>query len=292
MNDATAADTGLGHNILAGLRKGAELDDHLTLTHLELTKRAEDLIAAESRMPEIDSPEADSKATEFVKQIQACVKALDAAREGEKEPYDTEASRVHAFFRGPMDKLTAPTKNAPPGVKERVQSAQTRYKLKIAEEERHIREAEAAKARAEEDKRRAEALRAQQAADEAARAAARKRNVEEREKADRAAALAKARADEAAAAERVAAEARAAADKSASANLADLSRARGGHGGVSSLKTEWTFRDLDRATLDLEKLRQHIPLAGLEQAVRDFVKSGGREIRGAVIFEEASTRGA
>lgn len=275
----------------SGLRKGEDLNFHLATTYAELTKRTEDLIAAEARMPEISTPKADEKATEFVKQIQACVKAMDLARVGEKEPYDTAGDAVHAFFRGPMDKLTAPTKNAPAGLKERVQARQTKYKLAVAEAERKRREAEAEFARQEESRRRAAAAEAERLAQEAERAAARKRNEGERLKAEALATAARERAAETAEAERVAAETRAAADRSAGANLADLSRARGATGGVSSLRTFWNFRDMDRATLDLEALRSHIPTEALEQAVRAAIKAGTRTLKGVVIFEDANTTG-
>lgn len=288
MNAQTPA-PGIGDN--SGLRKGEDLNFHLATSYLELTKRAEALIEAEARMPEVDSPAADEKATEFVKQIQACVKALDLARVGEKEPYDTAGDAVHAFFRGPMDKLTAPTKNAPPALKERVQARQTKYKLALAEAEKKRREAEAAKLRAEEDARRAAAAKAQAEAEEAARAAARKRSEASRAEADALAAAAKKRADDAAEAEKQAAEARATADRSASANLADMSRARGATGGVSSLRTFWDARDLDRATLDLEALRDHIPADALDKAVRSFIRAGGRTLKGVTIFENANTTG-
>lgn len=280
MSDPATATPGIGDN--SGLRKGDDLNFYLGTTYAELTKRAEDLIAAEARMPEIDTPEADEKATEFVKQIQACVKAMDLARVGEKEPYDTAGDAVHAFFRGPMDKLTASTKNAPAGLKERVQARQTKYKLAAAETERKRREAEAEKARIEENERRAAAAKAQAEADELARAAARKRSAAARAEADALAAAARQRADEAAEAERVAAETRAAADRSASANLADLSRSRGATGGVSSLREVIDFREMDRALLDLGKLRPHLGTEALEKAVRAFADANKADIEKAI----------
>tara|TARA_R110000868_G_scaffold350642_4_gene611924 strand:+ start:639 stop:1226 length:588 start_codon:yes stop_codon:yes gene_type:complete len=75
----------------------------------------------------------------------------------------------------------------------------------------------------------------------------------------------------------------------ATAKAADLSRTRGDHGSVSSLRTFWTFSDVERATIDLEVLRHHIPEEALEKAVRSFVKAGGRELAGARIFEDTKT---
>jgi hypothetical protein len=74
--------------------------------------------------------------------------------------------------------------------------------------------------------------------------------------------------------------------REAAAKPAELSRTRGEYGAVASLRTDWTFRDLDRAELDLEMLRQHIPTDGLEKAVRSFIRAGGRTLAGVVIFEE------
>jgi len=55
---------------------------------------------------------------------------------------------------------------------------------------------------------------------------------------------------------------------------------------------EWTFKDLDRDKLDLEKLRQHIPADALDKAVRSFVKAGGRELAGCTIFDSRQHAGA
>lgn len=76
------------------------------------------------------------------------------------------------------------------------------------------------------------------------------------------------------------------ATKEAGASAADMSRTRGDYGGVSSLRTYWTFANLDRAKLDLEALRPHFTDDALEKAVRAFIKAGGREIGGVRIFED------
>ena len=73
--------------------------------------------------------------------------------------------------------------------------------------------------------------------------------------------------------------------QAAAVKPAELSRTRGDYGAVSSLRTQWVFDEIDRASLDLEALRFHIPADGLEKAVRSFIKAGGRELRGTRIFE-------
>jgi len=73
--------------------------------------------------------------------------------------------------------------------------------------------------------------------------------------------------------------------QAAAVKPAELSRTRGDYGAVSSLRTQWVFEGIDRAEIDLEALRFHIPADGLEKAVRSFIKAGGRELRGTRIHE-------
>lgn len=74
------------------------------------------------------------------------------------------------------------------------------------------------------------------------------------------------------------------------AKPAEFGRTRGDYGGLSTLQRHWTFANLDRAALDLELLRGHLPGDALEQAVRSFIAAGGRELRGVDIFEDDRTR--
>ena len=78
--------------------------------------------------------------------------------------------------------------------------------------------------------------------------------------------------------------------EAAAATAADRSRARGDHGGVSSLTTFWDFTitDLDALPLDAV-LRPHIPRDAIDKAVRAYVKAGGRELDGARIFENTKS---
>ena len=46
---------------------------------------------------------------------------------------------------------------------------------------------------------------------------------------------------------------------------------------------------LDRETIDLEALRPHLPTQALEQAVRSFIRAGGRKLEGVRIFENTGT---
>lgn len=66
----------------------------------------------------------------------------------------------------------------------------------------------------------------------------------------------------------------------------EFGRTRGDLGSVGTLRKEWTFANIEIESLDLEALRHHIPLDGLERAVRAFIKAGGRECAGVDIFEQ------
>lgn len=65
---------------------------------------------------------------------------------------------------------------------------------------------------------------------------------------------------------------------------------RGEFGSVASIKENWTFSDLDPAIIDLEQLRPHIAIEAIQQAVRRFVRAGGRELKGVRIFPIQMTR--
>lgn len=69
---------------------------------------------------------------------------------------------------------------------------------------------------------------------------------------------------------------------------ADLSRTRGDYGAVSSLRTTWEHEVLDIREIDLEALRPHIPVGAIDQAIRGFIKAGGRELKGARIFQNTT----
>lgn len=245
---------GIGDN-LGAIPGGEILREYLADSNAALIHRRDELIEAAGRIPEIDDNVA-RLVTDFVRQVTACAKAAEGARVAAKEPYLEGSRAVDGFYRmitDPLDK-----------VKREVERRLTVYLRAKAEAERREREE---RARVE----REEAERSRREAEEAERRLADENSL-------RQAIVADARAKEAEA-NRVKAE------REAQAKAADLSRTRGEFGAVSSLRTYWTFADIDRDALDLEALRAHLPIAGLEAAVRSFVRAGGRELRGVRIFE-------
>ena len=84
------------------------------------------------------------------------------------------------------------------------------------------------------------------------------------------------------------------AERASEAGAAEMSRSRSDKGTGFGLVTFWDYSDLNRVTIDLEALRQHLPEAAIIGAVKSYIKAGGRELRGVHIFENTRnrTRGA
>ena len=198
-------------------------------------------------------------------------KAADAARVARKEPFLEGGRAVDGFFKS---RVGEPLDKAKKGVEAKLGV----YLRGKAERERQAR------ARAEADARRA--------ADEAAAAARRAEEAMRTEKdLDRAMAAAKEAED--AEAQRVAA------TKAATAKPADLSRTRGDAGALGTLQARWTFKDIDRNSVNLELLRNYLSVDEIGKAVRLYIKAMGADemkrivtvegrqpIKGVTIFEE------
>lgn len=253
----TLAENLVGHNhpppdLLTGDELRAKLQDD----HEALIARRDELLAAEARIPAIDNEDAARKISDFIKQISAAAKAADGARIAAKEPFLEGGRGVDGFFRAISDPLA--------NMKRNIEQKLTGYlRAKEAEERKRREEAERLA--------REEAERAQREAEERAAAM--------RDQSSLDSALASEQAANVAAADLVKAEA------AANVKAAELSRTRGEYGAVASLRTSWVFEGIDRETIDLEALRQHIPSAALESAIRSFIKAGGRKLAGTRIFE-------
>lgn len=234
------------------------LRDRLTEENAGLLARRDALVAGAGRAPEvIEDEETAGKMADFTrKQIGPCLKDLEDTRIKAKEPFLSAGRSVDGYFKNAAKPLIA--------AKEKVDAAILAYARKKEAAERAARQEEERLAREE-----AERL-TREAEEQAAAMESDDEMVEAVATADQAA--------------QAAADAEKAA-KAAAAKPAELSRIRGEGGGVASLKRFWDYADLDRDALDLEALRDHLPMAALEQAVGAYVKAGGRELKGARIFE-------
>jgi hypothetical protein len=331
----------------------------LTKLFKPMVDRLAGIEAEAANMPDVIEDDETSKAIgDLVKIAKTELRAAEAARKAEKDPYKAAGDQVDGFFKVKADRV----KSVVAALEQRVSSylqvkAQREARRRQEEADRLRAEAEARMREAEEaDARRAEAEAAalnERATADAARVgldvalglasdARVERTLAESEMRDakrandpdayttaskrRDDAHAKAtalearvkelRAQEAAANERAREQERAAKaerkaaddaigqavvhgtastrhEKAATASAADLSRTRGDLGSVASLRTDWVFDNLERTNIDLEALRQHLPLTAIEQAVRSWInankdglKSGEAKLRGVRVFEQ------
>lgn len=257
---------GIGDNAGPALEM---LRDKLEAQNVDLVKRKEALIASAGRMPEITNDDIAGKASDLVKMIGAAIKDSESHRKAGKAPYDALADVVHSFFKK--------------GISDPLESAKKAVETKLGV---HLRAKADRERRAREEAERL-AREAERKAQEAARAAAEAMQNEK----DLAAALdAQARADEAAIAS-------VAASKAAAAKPAELARTRGDVGSLGTLRTQWSFKDLDRHAIDLERLRPYLSEDDLGKAIRGYIKSmgadalkmlvkdGNQPIRGVTLYE-------
>lgn len=235
---------------------GESLREKLTDEHAAMLKRRDDLLQAAERVPDITDDDTAAKVSDFIKQLMALDKAANGARVSAKEPYLEGGRGVDGFFKAISDPVST--------AKMKVERKLTTYLREKADRERREREEQARLAREEEDRKRLEA-------EEAAKKVQDEQSLATAIEAEKQVQVAVADVTKA--------------EKEATAKPAEMSRVRGEYGAVSSLRTTWTFRDIDRAAIDLEALRHHIPTDGLERAVRSFIRAGGRSLPGAVIFE-------
>lgn len=234
----------------------AVLRDRLAEENRGLVTRQRELLEAMARVPETIDAGTAGRAGDYIKQLTGCVKSLGTARVAAKEPYLAGGRAVDGFFKN----LSEPLERS----KKTVQGRLNIHLRQVEEEERRRREEEAKRAREEEKRLK------QEAEEKVAKVTT------------------EAELDDAVEAENAAADAELAtlqATADAVANAAELSRTRGDYGSVASLRTVWAGEIVNRDQLDLEALRPHIPLAALEQAVRAFVRAGGRHLKGTKIYE-------
>jgi len=247
---------GVGHN--EAPLDAEPIRDRLNEDHADLISRMNELVEAQTRVPECDDDSAAKKIGDYIKQLSACMKDSDGRRVKEKEPYLEGGRRVDGFFKDVKETLDK--------IKAKCNKDLTTYQKEVAKQERI-----ALARQAEEDARiAAEAAAEAEAALEIATSDANLENAVEKE-------------EEAIEAAEVAS----ISEKQAEQSAADLSRTRSTSGGsVSSLRTFWTFRDFSKDVIDLEKLRPFLTEADIEKALNAYIKSGGREIQGATIFED------
>ena len=263
-DNVQTTEPGPGHNLPPA--DADALLTRLTETHADLIERRDALLGGIERAPEtIEEGDEDTagKMADFVSgQIDKFIKHVKAVHHDEKEPYLTGGRTVDGFLHSLIDSIETG--------KVKINKVRKKYADEKAARERREREEAARLEREEADRKRREADKAAAKAQTEADLAAAIAREEEADQADK---------------DTLAAE------KAAAAKPAELGRTRGQHGGMTTLKTFWDFRDLDRDSINLEALRHHLTTDALEKAVRSWIganKDGlkvGTKLPGVDIFE-------
>ena len=190
--------------------------------------------------------------TSFIKKINSCKKDMESIRTDEKKPYLDITRTVDSFFKQHHQDLDV--------AKSLAQKPLNVWLQKKAQEEKERREAEAKRLReeAEQKAREAEQLAAADMDKEAEQTL--KKAVQVEGKADLY-------------------------EKSAQSGKG-LAASRGQDGGVASMRKKWVGEISDINHLDIEQLREYISRDALQQALNRFVATGGRNLRGASIYEK------
>lgn len=229
------------------------LAENLPVHHAQAMKQKNDIIAGVDRMPETIEDDATAKlATAFIKQIGDVTKENEKTRKATKDPYYQAGITVDDFFK---KKLNEPLARA----KTKAQSLLQPYLEKQAEIER--KDQEERRKKAEEEARIAREQAAEEAAKNADSFAAEEAQIvaDELEKN----------------AEKVAKKA----DNHKTAVRSDI-------GGTASSRLVWIGEIADMKTIDLETLRPFFTADAVEKAMRGYIKSGGRNLKGARISEK------
>lgn len=236
------SNVGIGHN-------SQELVsvEMLGLEHSDIIARRDELLEDFKNAPSSVQDADDDKAmTDSVNQFLALKKTAETTHKSVKEPYLRAGRVVDGFFKGVAEKMDECSRE--------LRRRQTEYKLKLEAEERRKRE-ETARAQAE----------AARKAEEEAKAKMEEIDFDDPNtilKATQAQNLANS----------MAVHARETQDAT-KVKAAELTRARGDFGSVSSLRSEWKGELLNRADLDLESLRHHITEDAYNQAIRSYIKA-------------------
>jgi len=257
----------------------ARADEAERIAAQERERRRQEAEAARRREEEIAAQARKEREEEERKQAEARAarqREIDEAAERRRKAEEEAAEQGRK-----RDAAVAEAKRAERELEKRRKEAEEQERInRLAEERRRDEEAEAA------EQRRKQAERDQK---EAEREAERKR--QEAERADKQATRVEAKAERAVdEAQRQETAAEAKETKVVTAKPGEFGKVRGDFGALGTLRQFWTHANIDRDALDLESLRQHIPMAALDQAVRSFIDAGGRELVGVDIYEDNRTQ--
>lgn len=236
----------IGHN------NPPTIEDELRERSTELLDRAQKLIDAADRIPAELDAESAGKATDFIKQVTTCAKAIEDKRKSEKEPFVEGGRKVDAFFKVHATDLDI--------AKSKASKPLLAYQTKVQEEERQRRLEQERIAREEADRKAEEARKLANAGlDEQANVELNKALRDEK-KADRLA--------------------------SSVQTGVGLGVTKADSGATASTRKRTVVEIVDRHAINYNLLAAHFTVDAIQSALNSFVKAGGTEMPGVKIYEK------
>lgn len=245
------------------------LRERLQSDHEKMLAAVADIVAKAETLAAstVDDDEDATTFSDLIKEISKYDKRVEALRVDEKEPFLESGRVVDGFFKEQAGKLQKAQKEL-----NKALTAYLNAKAAREREERLAREREE-RERAEQARREAdEAMRKAQAAEAAQKTAERDALLDKALVADQQATIQEVK--------------QLRAERDAEARPAELARTRG-TASLATLATSWEFEVEAFGEIPLDILRPHIPRAAIEQAIRSFVRAGGRELHGVRIYQES-----
>lgn len=231
------------------------LFENLRERNKDILDRAAKLFEAESRLPEITDDETAGKVTDFIKMVNTCNKSLDGVRTTEKEPFLRGGQNVDQFFKTFTTGLTGLASRA-------------KGQLDLFLQKRHLEEQKRLKEEADRKRQEAEALAALAAQTSTISQELGDIALEQAVQTEAVANVMSAR---------------------AGASTGLVSPMKSESGATASMRKSIEVEILSMNDLDLEALRMYLSPDDLLKAARAFVRAGGRELKGAKIYEKVQS---
>lgn len=231
------------------------LFENLRERNKDLLDRASKLFEAESRLPEVADDETAGKVTDFIKMVNNCNKLVDGARTTEKEPFLRGGKNVDEFFKTFTTGLTGLASRA-------------KGQLDLFLQKRHLEEQKRLKEEADRKRQEAEALAAQAAQTAALSQELGDIALDQAIQTENAANII---------------------DMQSNAKSGLITPMRSESGASASMRVSWVVEIDSLNDLDLGALRMYLSPDDLLKAARAFVRAGGRELKGARIYQKSET---
>lgn len=273
------------------------ITDEMQKTYLAEFELSAALRAEARNLPaECNDEDTAGKYAALIKRIRDHAKVLTSHHDKEKLPFKIKAEAIDSVFFGEVDKLARRDKKNQAGAADVLYARYDDFQQRklAAEKLKRDRELEEA-AKIERDKV-AAAQAAAAAEEEARQVLERARAPAQIERKEEIVEQAAAVADSAKVDAIMATDKADAAELATKAKPADMTRTRYSGGVLGTMGTEPFVEITDRATLDLEKLRPHLPIAVLETALRAYATGVGYssdpafQIAGARFGKKARSR--